>query len=236
MDWSRTEIAERLAAEYVLGTLRGPARRRFEALLPAHPALRQAVAQWQARLLPLHAGVEPVTPSRTVWPAIQARLFGPPESAAGPAAASAPGWWQRLALWRGAAAFATVAAIGLGVLLSQPQPAAPPLVIVLNANPDAQGVQPVSFVASVTPDGRALVLKPLGGVPLDAGRALELWAVPGTGAPRSLGLVNGDRATTVLRTRLLEGTAAFAVSIEPAGGSPTGAPSGPIVSVGKLQS
>jgi anti-sigma-K factor RskA len=40
----------------------------------------------------------------------------------------------------------------------------------------------------------------------------------------------------VLRTRLLEGTAAFAVSIEPAGGSPTGAPSGPIVSVGKLQS
>jgi anti-sigma-K factor RskA len=232
MDWSRTERAERLAAEYVLGTLRGPARRRFEALLPAHPVLRQAVAQWQARLLPLHAGVEPVTPSREVWPAIQARLFG----AAANAAVGAPGWWHRLALWRGAAAFATVAAIGLGVLLSQPQPAAPPLVIVLNANPDAQGVQPVSFVASVTPDGRALVLKPLAGVPLDAGRALELWAVPGAGAPRSLGLVSGDRATTVLRTRLLEGTAAFAVSIEPAGGSPTGAPSGPIVSVGKLQS
>jgi anti-sigma-K factor RskA len=221
MDWSRTERAERLAAEYVLGTLRGPARRRFEALLPAHPALRQAVAQWQARLLPLHAGVEPVIPSREVWPAIQARLFGP----AANAAAGAPG-----------RTLATVAAIGLGVLLSQPQPVAPPLVIVLNANPDAQGVQPVSFVASVTPDGRALVLKPLGGVPLDAGRALELWAVPGAGAPRSLGLVSGDRATTVLRTRLLEGTAAFAVSIEPAGGSPTGAPSGPIVSVGKLQS
>jgi anti-sigma-K factor RskA len=232
MDYGRTELAERLAAEYVLGTLRGPARRRFEALLPAHPVLRQAVAQWQARLLPLHAGVELATPHVRVWPAIQARLFGAPVNAA----VSAPGWWHRLALWRGAAAFATVAAIGLGVLLSQPQPVAPPLVIVLNANPDAQGVQPVSFVASVTPDGRALVLKPLGGVPLDAGRALELWAVPGAGAPRSLGLVSGDRATTVLRTRLLEGTAAFAVSIEPAGGSPTGAPSGPIVSVGKLQS
>ncbi len=236
MDWSRTELAERLAAEYVLGTLRGPARRRFEALLPAHPALRQAVAQWQTRLLPLHAGVEPVAPSREVWPAIQARLFGAPANVAVGAAVGAPGWWQRLALWRGMAALATVAAIGLGVLLSQPQPVAPPLVIVLNANPDAQGVQPVSFVASVTPDGRALVLKPLGGVPLDAGRVLELWAVPGAGAPRSLGLVSGERATTVLRTRLLEGTAAFAVSIEPAGGSPTGAPSGPIVSVGKLQS
>ncbi len=236
MDWSRTELAERLAAEYVLGTLRGPARRRFEALLPAHPGLRQAVAQWQARLLPLHAGVEPVTPSRSVWPAIQARLFGPTVNAPVNGPVSAPGWWQRLAVWRGAAAFASAAAIGLGVLLSQPQPASPPLVIVLNANPDAQGVQPVSFVASVTPDGRALVLKPLGDVPLEANRVLELWAVPGAGAPRSLGLVSGERATTVLRTRLLEGTAAFAVSIEPAGGSPTGAPTGPIVSVGKLQS
>jgi anti-sigma-K factor RskA len=40
----------------------------------------------------------------------------------------------------------------------------------------------------------------------------------------------------VLRTRLLDGTAAFAVSLEPAGGSPTGAPTGPVLSVGKLQS
>ena len=48
MDYSRPELADRLAAEYVLGTLQGPARRRFEALQQAHPALRQAVAQWQA--------------------------------------------------------------------------------------------------------------------------------------------------------------------------------------------
>jgi anti-sigma-K factor RskA len=39
-----------------------------------------------------------------------------------------------------------------------------------------------------------------------------------------------------LRTQLLRDTAAFAVSLEPAGGSPTGAPTGPIVSLGKLQS
>ena len=104
----------------------------------------------------------------------------------------------------------------------------------LNANADAVGVQPASFVASVAPDGRALVLRPISPVTLDAGRALELWSVPATGAPRSLGVVSADEATTVLRSRLLEGTAAFAVSIEPRGGSPTGAPTGPIVSVGKL--
>ena len=60
--------------------------------------------------------------------------------------------------------------------------------------------------------------------------------MPGQGAPRSLGLVSAQGATTVLRTRLLDGTAAFAVSLEPAGGSPTGAPTGPVLSVGKLQS
>ena len=41
MNYTRPELADRLASEYVLGTLQGRARRRFEALLPAHPALQQ---------------------------------------------------------------------------------------------------------------------------------------------------------------------------------------------------
>ena len=230
MDYARPPLADRLAAEYVLGTLRGPARRRFETLLPAHAALRAAVAAWQGRLLPLAAAVDPVEPSEAVWPALERRLF----AAAEPTASG--GWWRRLALWRGVAALATAAALGLGVVATQAPPVAPPIVIVLEANPDVPGVVAARFVASVTPDGRALVLRPIGAVPLAAGRALELWSVPGQGAPRSLGLVSAQGATTVLRTRLLDGTAAFAVSLEPAGGSPTGAPTGPVLSVGKLQS
>jgi anti-sigma-K factor RskA len=130
-----------------------------------------------------------------------------------------------------------MAALALGLLLSQPAPVQPPVVVVLDASAAAAtaGLQSASFVASVSADGRSLVLKPLGGVRLDAKRALELWAVPAQGAPRSLGLVSGEQATTVLRTKLLKNTAAFAVSVEPEGGSPTGAPTGPIVSVGKLQ-
>lgn len=226
MDYGRAPLADRLAAEYVLGTLRGGARRRFDALLPAHPLLRSAVADWQARLAPLAASVPAVEPSAQLWSRIEQRLFAT-ETPAAP-------WWRRLALWQGLATAATVAAIGLGVLLNQPQPVQPPIVIVLNANPDAQGVVPARFVASVTPDGRALVLRPVDAVALDASRALELWAVPGQGAPRSLGLVRPDQATTVLRTQLLDNTAAFAVSLEPAGGSPTGAPTGPILSLGKI--
>ena len=66
-------------------------------------------------------------------------------------------------------------------------------------------------------------------------RALELWAVPPQGAPRSLGLLSPDKPTTVLRTELLSDTAAFAVTLEPPGGAPGGKATGPIVSVGKLQ-
>ncbi|HSI58836.1 MAG TPA: hypothetical protein VLA16_14855, partial [Ideonella sp.] len=75
MDYGRNPLADRLAAEYVLGTLRGRARHRFETLLPAHPALRWAVARWQDMLLPLAASVKPVEPSAAVWTGIEARLF-----------------------------------------------------------------------------------------------------------------------------------------------------------------
>jgi anti-sigma-K factor RskA len=235
MDYGRPALAERLAAEYVLGTLRGRARRRFETLMGAHPALRLAVLAWYERLMPLTALVKPVQPRPATWQRVQQRLFNhrTPVPAAPPARPMP--WWRRLALWQGAAAFATVAAVSLAVLLAQPGASPPPIVIVLSANPEAAGLAQASFVASVSGDGRSLVLKPLQMGPLGAGRALELWAVPGRGAPRSLGLVSASGTTRVLRAQLLADTAAFAVSLEPAGGSPTGAPTGPIVSVGKLE-
>jgi anti-sigma-K factor RskA len=234
MDYSRPDRADRLAAEYVLGTLRGPARRRFEALLVAHPALREAVAAWRRRLEPLSTSVAEVTPPDAVWTRIESDLF--PDSAA---KASEPGtlpWLQRLAFWRGLSGLATAAVLALVVVGSQAPPPQAPIIVVLAANPEAAQAMNASFVASLTADGRALVLRPLNDLALTPGRALELWAVPPAGAPRSLGLVNASGATTLLRSQLLRDTAAFAVSIEPAGGSTTGAPSGPIVSLGKLQS
>lgn len=223
MDYSRPELAEKLAAEYALGVLRGGARRRFERLLPAHPGLADALAAWQQRLQPLAVPVAPVQPPARVWAAVQRRLFGEPQR-----------WWQRLGLWQGFAGSATVGALALALLLMQPIPVQPPLVIVLNTTEAGAGILKTGFVASVSADGGALVLKPLGALSLEQGRALELWAVPGQGAPRSLGLVSTAAATTVLRQQLLKNTAAFAVSLEPAGGSPTGAPTGPIVSAGSI--
>jgi anti-sigma-K factor RskA len=231
MDYSRPRLADRLAANYVLGTLRGAARRRLETLLPAHPSLRQAVHRWQDALVPLASTVPPVAPTAAVWTRLESRLFG---------ATEAPlSWWQRLLPWRAATGVATAAALVMGVALSIPPPAQSPVVIVMSPNEAAAAgpalLSKAKFVASVSADGRALVLKPLDALPLDAGRALELWAVPAQGAPRSLGLVAGDHSTQVLRAKLLKDTAAFAVSVEPNGGSPTGAPTGPIISVGKLE-
>ena len=237
MDYARPALADALAAQYVAGTLRSGARRRFSTLLPSHPLLRAAVHAWRDRLMPLTAVVTPETPPAGTWARIEQRLW--PQAAAAAPAASLP-WWRGLAFWRGASGLATVAAVGLALLLANPEPQAPPVVVVLQGT-EAGGPALGSIVASVSGDGRSLVARPLQPVAMAAGRALELWAVPPQGAPRSLGLISAEGATVIKRAKLPQAlldqrnTAALAVSVEPAGGSPTGMPTGPVVFAGKLQ-
>ena len=232
MDYARPALADALATAYVSGTLRGPARRRFEALLLSHPQLRQSVRDWEERLMPLTVALPAVQPSATVWSRIEQRLW--PQ-----AAATAPQpWWQRLAPWRALAGLATAATLGMVVLMTTPGVVQPPVLIVLQgtgAESPAGG-----FVASVSGDGQSLVTRPLMQVAVQPDRVLELWSVPPQGAPRSLGLIKADGVTVLDRRRLPQtllkgGTSALAVSVEPPGGSPTGTPTGPVVFAGKLQ-
>ena len=237
MDYSRETLSERLAAEYALGTLRGAARRRFETLLPAHPRLREATLEWQRRLQVLEPQVPPqVQPGAQVWLQIQRRLFGASTNAELPLglarARSALTWWRA---WAGVS---TTALLALAIWSAQPGAVTPPVVVVLSAQ-NIQGaasdIRPASFVASVSGDGRSLVIKPLDAQQMvTLHKALELWAVPPKGAPRSLGVISQTQLTTVVRSQLLTNTAALALSVEPPGGSPSGAPTGPVVSVGKL--
>ncbi|MEO7008161.1 MAG: anti-sigma factor [Caldimonas sp.] len=237
MDYGRPDLADRLACAFVVGTLRGPARRRFETLLPAHPALRAATHAWRDRLMPLTVAIAPEAPPARVWQRIDARIDG-----AGAVGSSAPGSSalprgsnSRLAFWRGLSAFAGVAAIVLTVLLISPQPVQAPIVVVLSATGGPAGsVASASFVASISADGRALVTRPIVNVALQANRALELWAIPPGGAPRSLGLISASGVTVLQKRNALEGADTLAVSLEPAGGSPTGAPTGPVLYAGKL--
>ena len=229
MDYGRPDLADRLAAEYVAGTLRGGARRRFESLLPAHALLRSATLEWQDRLMPLTAVLAPIQPSGEVWRRVSERIEGGQAKAA-------PSAWQRLSFWRGLSAFASVAAIGLAVLLANPGAVPPPVVVVLAAtNAVPGGAQPASLVASISGDGATLVTRPIVPVSVQADRSLELWAVPKAGAPRSLGVLPGGSGTVALRGKVLEGADTLAVTLEPAGGSPTGKPTGPIVYAGKFR-
>ncbi|MBL8287103.1 MAG: anti-sigma factor [Rubrivivax sp.] len=245
MDYARNDIAEALAAQYVAGTLRHGARRRLEALLPGHPVLRGAVHDWQERLLPLAASIAPVAPPPRVWRAIERRLWAEAATAASPgaSASSPPPWWQRLALWRGLSGLATAAVLVLTVALLRAPPALPPIVVVLEGQAGTPGAG-AAFVASVSGDGQAMVMQPVSAtLPLRPDRVLELWSVPppsAGGAPKSLGVISASGATVLPRSRLpanllAGGTAALAVSVEPPGGSPTGAPTGPVVFAGQLR-
>jgi anti-sigma-K factor RskA len=69
-------------------------------------------------------------------------------------------------------------------------------------------------------------------------RVPELWIIPDDGKPRSLGVMpsGGPSSMPVPRGHMphLRRGATFAISREPQGGSPTGAPTGPVVATGKI--
>ena len=220
--------ANALAAEYVLGTLRGRARERFERLARTDRALTDAVRTWEERLLPLAEQLPPIAPPVRVWAAILARIRGAPAARAS--------LWSSLGLWRAlaSASLATVVVLAAVLLKSAPEVPQGALVVVL-AGTDAKPV----LVASADRLSRYLSVKPVARVELAADRTLELWMLPDGANPRSLGLIS---ATGVARVALpapaddaLRNIPALAVSLEPRGGSPTGLPTGPVLYSGPVQ-
>ncbi|QJR11756.1 hypothetical protein DSM104443_02839 [Usitatibacter rugosus] len=215
-----------LAAEYVLGTLRGRARQRFEALMREDRALANVVRGWEDWLTPLCAFVQPVEPPERVWRAIEARIT--------PRAAQAPtGFFSSLGFWRGLGTAMAVALVALIVMFPR-SPAAPDrasMVAVL-ATPEADPRMVIERHA-----GKLMVkmVKPWAEMP---NQDLELWAIPKDGKPRSLGIVAYNKDSEVQLPNLdekLAGTVAFAISREPTGGSknPEG-PSGPVICSGPI--
>jgi anti-sigma-K factor RskA len=233
MDYSRPSLVDSLASSYVQGTLHGGARRRFETLLPAHPALRNAVHEWQARLAPLSQSVAPMTPPDAVWSQINNRLFGEQTHLA-----QTFNWqtglgniWRSIRLWQASTAAGFAMAVGAVIMLNTASQA--PIVVMLNGD---NGVK--QFVVSLNRDGRSLVLTPLASSAVaPAGKSLELWAIPTDGKPQSLGVLVADQAIRLnassFKTGVLDASV-IAVSVEPLKGSPTGLPTGQVIASGKL--
>ena len=61
-----------LAAAYVLGTLRGPARAAMQQRLVRDAELRAAVYRWERHFSVLHRGFKPVLPTEGRWKRIEA--------------------------------------------------------------------------------------------------------------------------------------------------------------------
>ena len=220
----KPELQQRLAAEYVLGTLRGAARARFRRWMREDGALARAAAEWEARLAPMAAAVAPVRPPRRVWAEIEARL--------GPAAQPGRkgGFWRVVALMASGAAAALVF---MTVLLPPQKPADAGEYVAVLSDPKTQ--KPVLLVSAGRRD-RSLRVTTLDPAIQPAQASLEIWALPKDGKPRSLGLVPpGARGTVqlaALADQALSDVPALAISLEPRGGSPTGAPTGPVLYTG----
>jgi anti-sigma-K factor RskA len=207
------ENLELLAAEYVLGTLTGAARRSFERRRDRDPFVDRRVRAWEERFVALTLRLQPVAPSPAVWAAVERRI-----------GRATQGRWRALA-----AAIAAAAVLGLGWLLWQEL--RPPQATAVLASETGAALWRLEFAA----DGESVEIETVGEVRHPDERSLELWALPPDAAPVSLGLmpVAGHiRVALDDRQRAaLAGAPNVAVSDEPKGGSPTGAPTGPVLYV-----
>ena len=230
-----TNDIDDLAAEFVLGTLDANERANVAFRRQRDPALAAAIEAWEARLAPLNEQVAQVTPSPLLKAKVVERILQAQSAGSVPSNVidlrQAVSRWRSIAL--GASALAACLA-GFIVVREAVQPAAPKSYVAV-LQKDAQSP---AFLMTVDIDSRTFTVRPVA-AERQAGKSYELWLVhTKLGAPKSLGVV-GDKpfSTNPKLASFAPGDiqeATYAVSVEPEGGSPTGAPTGPVVYAGKL--
>jgi anti-sigma-K factor RskA len=216
-----------LAGEYVLGLLEGSAKLNAEQRLTSDAAFAREVEAWRTRFAAFDDTAEPHPAGDELWRKIEAGVPGaPPRADAEPTAWTR--FWNHLPALRatalGASLAAMVLAVGLGfaVRSAMQQPAM--VAVLLDGNR-------AGAVVHAFADGR-VVLVPLTSIDVPAGRALEVWTLPSRErGPVSVGLMNRVR-TLQLSLKDLPPPGPdqlFEITLEPATGSPTGRPTGPIL-------
>jgi anti-sigma-K factor RskA len=222
------ELLDRLAAEYVLGTLRFRARKRFERWLLS-PQVGALVKAWEERLAGLEPPLTSIAPPATVWQGIETRLE---LRKLGRAPVS-----RYLAIAASLLFFAMLGVFAVyrfdGAVVEAPKLAVTQKAFI-EANPET-----IYWRIELLGDNQELSMHVHVVHDVPAGKALELWALTASGAPVSLGLLpaTGDhhRVLNPAQRAALGGARQVAVSVEPVGGSPTGLPTGPVLHVAPLQ-
>jgi anti-sigma-K factor RskA len=239
-----------LAGEYVLGTLDAATRAQVDARLAHDAVLRAEVYRWQDRLNDLTKQVAPVEPTPGLWkgiatrlPAVEAAVAGGASAhgatasgrATGPATSlTRPPFWTNVKTlrWTSGLAIAASALLALRIVLAPaagPAPDSPYMAVLTSPDKTASWLVDASHNNEVR-------LIPLTRTEVASTQALQFWTkAEGANAPTSLGLVTSDAITVVPLTRMptLEGNQLFEITLEPQNGSPTGRPTGPILSLGR---
>jgi anti-sigma-K factor RskA len=225
------QVHDRLASEYVLGSLHGRARARFTQLLRDAPELQARVAFWEGALTPLALSLS-TAPSARVWSAIAARVAPRPP-------AREPGWLVR---WFGVR---TLAPLVAGLFLGVTATLIGPTLLDPSSVGLAETQLPESYVGVLAAaDGRAglivssrrhgkvMDVKQVQPTVVSAGHTLFLWAIEADGKAHPIGPAPSGKFVQVALTQTSEQLFAkateLAVSIEVSGAAPA-APGGPFV-------
>jgi anti-sigma-K factor RskA len=224
MNYDNPVLIDRLAAEYVLRTLQGAARRRFERVLLESPAARRAVWQWEATLSEIAARDDVSVPHPRAWRRIERQLQAETERTR---------WWHSLPALRAWGLAATAAAIVLAIALALQTPTPETLPAERVAIVNDASASPL-WIIGVNLRSGEITARAVNVQAQALDKAYELWVLPAEGNPKSLGLLpvagNSSRSTLPAALRaLLTNAKGLAISIEPSGGSPTGLPTGPVV-------
>jgi anti-sigma-K factor RskA len=219
------EIIDLLAAEYVLGTLRGAARLRFEKWRARIPLVDERCRFWEDNLMQLAKGLRPIRPPAHVWQGIRVRLNltrGSPQRRPGRA-------------WAIAASVLLVAGLSALLYWRSTEPGKLSEVATI-ATPTGAQLWEVDVYRS---SGRLIMHT--GQLPAHpADRDFELWALPAGGKPVSLGVMpysgTAQRTLTAVQQQALANSAQVAITVEQVGGSPTGQPTTTPVFVAPLRS
>ncbi|SMY07738.1 anti-sigma factor [Flavimaricola marinus] len=227
MDEPDMDEQEARIAEYALGLLSPQEAKAFEDAMAGDAVLRASYAIWVENLVSLTDDIAPVAPPASVWSRTEAKLF-----------AADPGRTKPSLLRRWG--LAPVGFVGLAAAVA--------FAVFINIPVQSPPFNPAYHAEVVSEDGTFVVQA--GFDPATAtlrvireaaeprpDRVLELWVIAGDNPPVSLGVLPEDQTVDLPVPVALQGAVQgglLAISDEPPGGSPTGAPTGDVLAVGPL--
>ena len=216
-----------LAGEYVLGVLEGDAKAATERRIGSDADFAHEVQSWRSRFAAFDETAQPQIAGDALWRSIESGVSD--NAAREPASSSLwSRFWNNLPALRAAAlgtSFATLLlAVGLGFALRAAYQQPVMVAVLVDGNRTGAVVQAFA-------DGR-VVLLPLTAINVPAGRAIEVWTLPSRErGPVSVGLMDQARSLTLSLKDLPapKPDQLFELTLEPATGSPTGRPTGPVL-------